>query len=78
MTGLPFDESEYNELLLQAVAVLLCGHNLLIMNKNLSDEQALFYAQETISKGWFRDMLLHAFNGSYYENLLATPVKQRG
>ncbi|MBR1927603.1 MAG: DUF1016 family protein, partial [Bacteroidales bacterium] len=57
----------------QAVAVLPWGHNLLMMNKNLSDEQVLFYAQEVISKGWSRDMLLHAVKGSYYENLLATP-----
>lgn len=57
----------------QAVAVLPWGHNLLMMNKNLSDEQAMFYAQEVISKGWSRDMLLHAVKGSYYENLLATP-----
>ena len=57
----------------QAVAVLPWGHNLLMMNKNLSDEQAMFYAQEVISKGWSRDMLLHAVKGNYYENLLATP-----
>jgi predicted nuclease of restriction endonuclease-like (RecB) superfamily len=44
-----------------------------MLNKNLSDEQSLFYAQEIISKGWSRDMLLHAVKGSYYENLPATP-----
>ena len=34
----------------QAVAVLPWGHNLLMMNKNLSDEQTIFYAKEVISK----------------------------
>lgn len=53
-------EQEYNELLRQAVAVLPWGHNLLMMNKNLSDEQTIFYAKEVISKGWSLDMLLHA------------------
>lgn len=57
----------------QAVAVLPWGHNLLIMNKELPDEQAMFYAQEVISKGWSRDMLLHAVKGNYYANLMATP-----
>lgn len=57
----------------QAVAVLPWGHNLLMMNKNLSDEQTIFYAKEVISKSWSRDMLLHAVKGNYYENLLATP-----
>ena len=57
----------------QAVAVLPWGHNLLMLNKNLTDDQVVFYAQEVISKGWSRDMLMHAVKGSYYENLLATP-----
>ena len=59
--------------LLQAVAVLPWGHNLLLMDKGLDSAHVAFYAQETISKGWSRDMLLHAVKGSYYENLLATP-----
>ena len=54
----------------QAVAVLPWGHNLLMMNKNLSDEQTIFYAKEVISKSWSRDMLLHAVKGNYYENLI--------
>jgi predicted nuclease of restriction endonuclease-like (RecB) superfamily len=57
----------------QAVAVLPWGHNLLILNKNLPDEQALFYATEVLTKGWSREMLLHAIKGNYYANLLATP-----
>ena len=57
----------------QAVAVLPWGHYLLIMNKDLPDNQVLFYATEVISKGWSREMLLHAVKGNYYSNLLATP-----
>jgi predicted nuclease of restriction endonuclease-like (RecB) superfamily len=59
--------------LLQAVAVLPWGHNLLLMDKGLDSAHIEFYAQEIISKGWSRDMLLHAVKGNYYENLLATP-----
>ena len=57
----------------QAVAVLPWGHNLLILNKDLPDEQAMFYATEVLTKGWSREMLLHAIKGNYYVNLLATP-----
>lgn len=59
--------------LLQAVAILPWGHNLLLMDKGLDSAHIEFYAQEIISKGWSRDMLLHAVKGNYYENLLATP-----
>ena len=59
--------------LLQAVAVLPWGHKLLLMDKGLDSAHIEFYAQEIISKGWSRDMLLHAVKGNYYENLLATP-----
>ena len=46
--------------LLQAVAVLRWGHNLLLINKRLSDEEAYFYAVECIEKHWNRDLLLNA------------------
>lgn len=57
----------------QAVAVLPWGHNLLLMEKGQDSQQVAFYAQEVISKGWSRDMLLHAVKGNYYANLLTTP-----
>lgn len=57
----------------QVVAVLPWGHNLLLMEKGQDSQQVAFYAQEVISKGWSRDMLLHAVKGNYYANLLATP-----
>lgn len=46
--------------LLQAVAVLPWGHNLLLINKVQSLEAVLFYANEAIAKGWSRDWLLNA------------------
>lgn len=49
MNLMSLGEQENNELLRQAVAVLPWGHNLLMMNKNLSDEQTIFYAKEVIS-----------------------------
>ena len=62
-----------DEKLRQAVAVLPWGHNLLILNKELSDDQTLFYAIEVLAKGWSRDMLLHAVKSDYYGNLMSTP-----
>ena len=49
-----------NEKLLQAVAVLQWGHNLLLINKKLSDDEVYFYATESVSKNWNRDLLLNA------------------
>ena len=46
--------------LLQAVAVLRWGHNLLLINKGLSDEATYFYAMECIEKRWNRELLLNA------------------
>ena len=36
--------------LLQAVAVLQWGHNLLLINKKLSDEETFYYATESVLK----------------------------
>lgn len=46
--------------LLQAVAVLQWGHNLLMINKKLSDEEAYYYATESVLKNWNRNLLLNA------------------
>lgn len=54
----PFKSDEYKELLLQTVALLLWSHNLLILNKDLSDSATLYYAQESVAKGWSRELLL--------------------
>jgi predicted nuclease of restriction endonuclease-like (RecB) superfamily len=44
--------------LLQAVAVLPWGHNLLLLDKQLNSQQVAFYAREVADKGWSREMLL--------------------
>ncbi len=45
--------------LLQAVAVLPWGHNLLLLDKQLNSQQVAFYAREVADKGWSREMLLN-------------------
>lgn len=59
--------------LLQAVAVLPWGHNILLLDKQLNSQQVAFYAREVAHKGWSREMLLNAIKGNYYENLVTTP-----
>ncbi len=59
----------YNEgdtKLRQAVAVLPWGHNLLLMNYDLTPEHIEFYANEIISKGWSREMLRLALKSEYH------------
>ncbi|OIP00807.1 MAG: hypothetical protein AUJ98_06710 [Bacteroidetes bacterium CG2_30_33_31] len=46
--------------LLQLVAELPWGHNLLLINKVQSLDAVLFYANEALTKGWSRDWLLNA------------------
>ena len=62
-------DSEYNEILLRAVALLPWSSNLLLMSKDLTDEQTLFYAQETIRKGWNRDLMLSAIQMKMHKNI---------
>lgn len=52
--------------LLQLVAVLPWGHNLLLINKVESLEAVEFYANEIILKGWSRDWLLNAIKMDSY------------
>lgn len=58
--------------LLQAVALLPWGHNLLLLDKDMSVEETLFYANEVVAKGWSRDLLLNAIKMNTY----ATAQKQ--
>jgi len=51
-------ESEYDAILRQAVAVLPWGHTLTLMRKFGDDDNTiLYYAQEITSKGWNREFL---------------------
>ncbi len=50
----------------QAVAVLPWGHNLLLINKIKDHTQIEFYANEALTKGWSRDLLLNAIKMDNY------------
>ena len=52
--------------LLQSVAVLPWGHNLLLLDKIQSLDEVLFYANEVLTKGWNRDLLLNAIKMDTY------------
>ena len=54
----------------QAVAVLPWGHILRLLNKDLDDNAVLYYSQETIRKGWNRDLLLNAIKMEMHKNAL--------
>jgi predicted nuclease of restriction endonuclease-like (RecB) superfamily len=54
----------------QAVAVLPWGHNILLMNKIDSDAAISFYANEIVTKGWSRDLLLNAIKLQIHEKFL--------
>ena len=57
----------HDEKVLRSVALLPWSHNLLLLSKGLNDEATLYYAQETITKGWNRDLLLNAIKLNMYE-----------
>jgi predicted nuclease of restriction endonuclease-like (RecB) superfamily len=52
--------------LLQAVAVLPWGHNVLLLDQLQLLEAVEFYASETLTKGWSRDLLLNAIKMDSY------------
>lgn len=53
----------------RCVAVLPWRHNLLLITKVKEDNQAEFYANESISKGWTRDLLLNALKLDTYNQV---------
>lgn len=53
-------------ILLQLVAVLPWGHNLLLLDKVQSLDAVEFYANEIVTKGWSRDLLLNAIKLDSY------------
>ena len=59
--------AEPGETLLRSVALWPWSHNLLLLHKGLDDNATLYYAQETVAKGWNRDLLLNAIKLNMYE-----------
>lgn len=58
-----------NTKLLQSVAVLPWGHNLLLLDKIKTIEEVMFYANEAVVKGWSRDLLLNAIKMDSYSRV---------
>lgn len=52
----------------RSVAVLPWGHNILLIDKELTLEQIFFYSQEAVQKGWKKDLLLNAIKMNTYTN----------
>ncbi len=50
----------------RSVAVLPWGHNILLIDKELSLDEVLFYSQEAVYKGWKKDLLLNAIKMDTY------------
>lgn len=48
------------------VALLPWGHNILLIDKELSLEKVLFYSQEAVQKGWKKELLLNAIKMDAY------------
>jgi predicted nuclease of restriction endonuclease-like (RecB) superfamily len=65
--------SKEDEKLRQAVAVLPWGHNLLIMNKVKSIDEAWFYVEAAVEMGWTRDVLLNFIKADTYKNTKLLP-----
>ncbi len=58
--------SETDPKLQRSVAVLPWRHNLLLLEKTTTDDEASFYAQKTIQLGWSRDILLNYIKADAY------------
>ena len=61
--------SQSSPKLRQLVAVLPWGHNLLLINKVRDNAHIEFYAYETLTKGWSRDLLLNAIKMDTYSKV---------
>ena len=50
----------------QLVGLIPWGHNVLIISKSKSVEEALFYIQKTIENNWSRSILLHQIETNFF------------
>jgi predicted nuclease of restriction endonuclease-like (RecB) superfamily len=57
-----------DEKLRRCVAFLPWRHNILLINKVQSLEEVAFYANEVVTKGWSRDLLLNAIKMNTYSS----------
>lgn len=57
-----------SEKLQRSVAVLSWRKNILLLEKNLSDEEILYYSTESTEKRWNRDLLLNAIKMDVYSS----------
>jgi predicted nuclease of restriction endonuclease-like (RecB) superfamily len=62
-----------DEKLRQAVAVLPWKHNILIMAKTQSMDEARFYVEAAIEMGWTRDILLNFIKADTYKHTKVSP-----
>ncbi len=65
-----FYSGKKNELVQQAVALITqipWGHNIAIISKSRSIEEALFYVQKTIVHSWSRSVLVHQMESGLYK-----------
>jgi len=53
----------------RSVAVLPWRHNLLLINKATNDNEVEFYANQVITKGWSKDLLLNAIKMDTYSQV---------
>ena len=60
--------SDSDEKLQRSVAVLQWTHILILMSKELDDEAVFYYTNQTIAKGWNRDLLLNAIKMKMHLN----------
>ena len=59
----------------RCVALLPWSHNVLLLSNDLNDEATVYYAQETITKGWNRDLLLNAIKMEMHKFHSLTPIE---
>lgn len=64
---------EADEKLRQAVAVLSWGHNILIMRKAQSIDEARYYVESAVEMGWTRNVLLNFIKADTYINAKVRP-----
>jgi len=65
-----------NEFLLQAVAEIPWGHNLLIMNKITDQNEREYYIKATIENGWSRNVLGLQIKSNAYQRHMLTAEKE--